>query len=346
MRSIRSIRSWFTEERASDGQQDYTSQLLAQSLAAARGIDGIKSTAAYRGALTLIGHSTGVATLTGQHSGSLQRHLSTIAREMVDTGQSDWLINIGSTGEVVLLPVTTAAVVGGPDPRTWIYSLTLPGPSETVTVQRSGESILSFRLRVDSKTPWRGRPAISAAGTGQLLCHLESQLRDEAKVAPARLITGGQVARQATDISASIRGGGIVTLLQAIASRDDPAGIRAGTIRNESSAASVALHEKLSTLICGAMGVPADLVMGSSSESGSRESFRRLASTTINNILVTISKEWELTMGTALEYSLDSLKSADDVSRARALGSRANAVQRLVQSGVELPQALAIAGVD
>ena len=265
---MRSIRSWFTEDRSSDPQLDYTGQLLAQSLAQARGIGGIKSTAAYRGGLTLIGHAVGVATLTGQHSGSLQPHLSTIAREMVDAGESNWLISVGSTGEVELLPVTTVAVVGGPDPRSWLYSLTLAGPTETVTVQRSGESILSFRLRVDSKSPWRGRPAISSSGTAQLLCQLESQLRDEAKVAPARLITGGQVADQAADISETIKGGGIVTLIQAIASRDDPAGIRAGTIKNESSAASVSLHEKLSTAILGAMGVPADLVLGSSSESG------------------------------------------------------------------------------
>ena len=95
---MRSLRSWFAEERASDVAPDYTSQILAQSLAAARGIDGIKSTAAFRGALTLIGHSAAVASLTGQHSGSLQPHLSTIARSMVSTGQSDWLINIGSAG--------------------------------------------------------------------------------------------------------------------------------------------------------------------------------------------------------------------------------------------------------
>ena len=343
---MRSLRSWFTEERASDVPQDYTSLLLAQSLAAARGIDGIKSTAAYRGALTLIGHSAGVATLTGQHAGSLQAHLSTIARSMVDTGQSDWLINVGSTGGVVLLPVTAAAVVGGPDPRTWIYTLTMPGPTETVTLQRPGESILSFRLRVDQKAPWTGKPAIDSTGTGQLLCQLESQMRDEAKVSPARLVTGGQVSTQAGDITETIKAGGIVTLIQAIASREDPAGIRAGTIKNEVTASGVSLHERLSTLICGAMGVPADLVMGSSSESGSRESFRRLASTTINNILTTVAREWQDKLGTALEWNTDLLRSADDVSRARATGSRANAVQRLVQSGVELPQALAIAGID
>ena len=343
---MRSLRSWFTEERASDVAPDYTTQIIAAQLAAARGIDGIKSTAAYRGALTLIGHSAGVATLTGHRSASLQGHLSTIARSMVDLGESNWLINVGSTGEVVLLPVSVAAVVGGPDPRTWLYTLTMQGPSQSVTLQRSGESILSFRLRVDQKTPWTGKPAIDSTGTGQLLAQLEAQMSAEARVTPARLITGGQVAGQAGDITDTIKAGGIVALIQAIASREDPSGIRAGTIKNEVTASGVSLHERLSTLILGAMGVPADLVMGSSSESGSRESFRRLASTTINSIVTTISREWESKMGTALEWDLDRLRSSDEVSRARAVGSRANAVSRLVASGLPLDQAMAVVGIE
>ena len=245
-----------------------------------------------------------------------------------------------------LLPVTVATVVGGPDPRTWIYTLTMPGPSEAVTLQRSGEAILSFRLRVDPRTPWKGRPAIDSTGTGQLLCQLEAQLIDEAKVRVARVISGGAVAEQSGDIAALVADGGVVGITQAIASRDDVSGIKAGVVRNEVTAPSVSLHTKLATMICGAMGCPPDLVLGSSSESGSRESFRRLASTTINNILTTVAREWESKMGTALEWNLDRLRSSDEVSRARATGSRATAVQRLVQSGVDLPQALAIAGID
>ena len=178
---MRSIRSWFTEERAAT--TDYTSALLAAQLSAARGDGGnIRAQAAYRGSLTLIGHSAGVAALTGLHSDALQGNLSTIAREMVDTGESNWLINVGSTGGVALLPCSVASVTGGPDPRGWIYSVQMPGPTETVTLQRSGESILSFRLRVDSKTPWKGKPAIDSFGTGQLLCQLEAQMTDEARV--------------------------------------------------------------------------------------------------------------------------------------------------------------------
>ena len=205
---MRSIKSWFTPEARASESQDYTSLLLNQALAAARGDYGsIKSNAAYRGSLTLIGHAAGVASLTGQHSEALQPHLSTIARSMIDTGESTWLIQVGVDGAVMLLPVTAAAVVGGPDPRSWVYQLTMPGPSETVTLQRSGESILSFRLRVDQNTPWKGKPAITAT-TGELLCRLESQMVAESKVTPARVIAVGAVPEQSGDVSELISAGG------------------------------------------------------------------------------------------------------------------------------------------
>ena len=163
---------------------------------------------------------------------------------------------------------------------------------------------------------------------------------------PARVLAGGDVGEQAGDISEIVGAGGVVGLTQALGSREDPSGIRAGVVRNETTAAGVSLHEKLSALICGAMGCPHDLVLGGSSESGSRESMRRLGSTTIQNILVTIVREWVDKMGTALEFDLDRLRSSDEVSRARAIGSRANAVSRLVDSGMALDSALAVVGID
>ena len=344
--SMKSIRSWFTEERASDVAPNYTDRILDAQLAAARGIDGIKSTAAYRGALTLISHSVGVASLTGQHSDRLQGHLSQIAREMVSAGESTWVISVSSTGGVELLPCSVLDVLGGPTPATWLYTLMLNGPSQTVTVQRPGESILSFRLRTDAKTPWRGRPAITAAGTAALLCELESQMHAESRVAPARVIAVGAVPSLSDDVSELIGAGGIVGVSQATGSREDSSPVKAGIIRNETPAPSVSLHTTLATMICGALGCPPDLVFGGNSESGSRESMRRFGSTTIQNLMVTIAREWQLKLGMELLWDLDQLRSSDEVSRARATGSRANAVQRLVQSGVELPKALAIAGID
>ena len=344
---MRSIRSWFTPETRASESQDYTSLLLDRSLAIARGDYGnIRSQAAYRGALSLIDHAAGVASLSGQHSDALQGHLSTIARSMVDTGESTWLIELGSDGGLRLVPVTVVDVRGSHDPRSWLYTLQAQGPSEAVTLQRPGESVLSFRLRVHGSTPWRGRPALDSTGTGALLCQLEAQMQLEAKVSPARVIAVGAVPSQSSDVSKLIGAGGIVGVSQAIASREDPNPVRAGVIRNEVTAPSVSLHEKLSIAICGAMGVPSDLVLGGTSESGSRESMRRFGSTTVQNLLVTIAREWESKMGTELQWNLDQLRSSDEVSRARATGSRANAVSRLVDSGVPLPQALAIAGIN
>ena len=182
--------------------------------------------------LTLIGAATGVASLTGQHSGALQGHLSTIARSMIDTGQSDWLINVGlhrgcSSVACHGFECSRLGRTRGHGSTHW----SVPGPTETVTLQRSGESILSFRLRVDPQTPWTGKPAIDSTGTGQLLCQLESQLRAESRLAPARVITGGAVADQAQDISELLSKGGVVGIVQAIASREDPSGIKAGVIR-------------------------------------------------------------------------------------------------------------------
>ena len=138
----------------------------------------------------------------------------------------------------------------------------------------------------------------------------------------------------------------MVGIVQAAGSKDDPSGVKAGVVRNEVSAPSVELHVQLERAICGALGVPADLVLGGTSESSARESFRRLASTTITNILTTISREWEAKMGTSLQWNLDQLRSSDEVSRARATGSKAQAVSRLVDSGLPLAQAMAVVGID
>ena len=343
---MRSLKSWFTEDRASDVAPTYTNQILGQAFEAARGIDGIKSTAAFKGSMTLIGAAAGVASLAGQHSASLQPHLSTIARSMVSAGQSDWLINIGSTGGVELLPCSVVDVVGGPTAGSWLYTVMLNGPSQTVTVQRPGESILSFRMRVDPRTPWRGRPAIGATGTGQLLSQLEAQLELESKVSPARVISVGHAAPQSVDISDLVGEGGVVGIVQAAGAKDDPTGVKAGVVRNETSAPTVELHAELQRAICGMLGCPADLVLGGTSESGARESFRRLASTTITNILTVVVAEWVAKMGTALQWDLDRLRSSDEVSRARAVGSRAQAVGRLVDSGLPLNQAMAVVGID
>ena len=93
------------------------------------------------------------------------------------------------------------------------------------------------------------------------------------------------------------------------------------------------------------MGVPSDLVVGSGSSVSARESYRRLASATIFPLLQTIMQEWSRKVG-PVTFDLSALRASDQVGISRALGSRANAVSKLVLAGVSLDEALSLAGVD
>ena len=146
---IERIKSWLQESRASD--TDYTAQMIAASFAAARGLDGVRGSSAYQSCVNLISASASIAELEGQHSEALQKHLGTIARALVDQGESAWLIDADGEGRMRLLPATVENVIGLASPETWTYSLTQPGPSQTVTVYRVGASLLHFRANVNQR---------------------------------------------------------------------------------------------------------------------------------------------------------------------------------------------------
>ena len=248
---------------------------------------------------------------------------------------------------LTLLPCKISSVTGGADPKDWRYSLIRSGPSENTVIEREAAGVLSFRVNAEPGRPYRGiAPLETSNATGALLAALEAQLKREATVLPTRIITGGGVAPQAGDIEKSVRRGGIVTLVQgSMLSRDDPSGVKAGTIRNETTASVVELREQLERAVCAAMGVPGGLILSGDDGAAARENFRFFASSTIAPLLRTVQTEWEAKIA-ALKFNLDALRASDETARARALGSRAQAVSKLVASGVSLDEALSLAGVD
>ena len=295
--------------------------------------------------MNLIAASASIAELSGEHSESLRPKLGAIVRQMVDTGESVWMIEVDSEGRLMLSPATVQTVTGSASPASWRYTLTRPGPSETMAVELPAEAVVAFRLNPDTRTPWRGRAALEASNsTGALLSGLEKQLELESRVKPTRIVTAGGHKGQAKDIEESVKRGGIVTLIQAIASRDDPSGVKAGSIRNESTAAVVSLHEQLSNQICACLGVPPELLTGAS-EAGGRESFRRFAASTIAPLLTLVKMEWELKIG-PLNFELHDLRAGDISARARAVGSRSVAFKNFVSGGVSVDRALVLAGLN
>ena len=336
------IKSWFTETRASD--TDYTAVALAAIQAAARGFDGVRATGSYVSALNLIESSAAIADLSGDHAEALGPHIGSIARALVDRGESTWLPEVDTDGRLMLLPCKISSVFGTATPATWTYSVFRQGPSETLTINRPAAAVLSFRMHVDP--PWRGRPALEASNsTGALLSSIEKQMATESRFEPTRIVSIGITKEQRTGVKQTLAAGGIVTVSGgSLGSKDAAYALGTGVIKNETSTSVGALHGDLSRLIFGALGVPPDLLMGGS-EAGSRESFRRFAASTIAPILTVIKREWEAKIG-ALAFNMDELRAGDISARSRSVGTRSAAFKNLVAGGVPVARALEISGLE
>ena len=336
------LRSKFAETRAAG---DYTQLLLSQQLAAARGAGSVRESAVYASCLNLIESASSSAELEGQYSSTLQAKLGGIVKEMVHSGQSAYELVIGSGGRLELQPVQITDVYGGVAEETWIYRLTRPGPSSTETVIRPQEGVLNFRLHPDPRTPWRGAASLPPTNTtATLLSKMETQLTSEAAFKPARILAAGLAKEQRTAVMNSIAAGGIISFPQARTGSDSKA-VHTGVVTGEYSAAGVELFGQVAALICTTLGCPADLIQATGSDTSSKESFRRFALSTIAPLLEIVMAEWGRLVS-PMQYDLTRLRAADAVSISRAIGSKAKAVSTLVQSGMDLPEALSVVGIE
>ena len=145
---------------------------------------------------------------------------------------------------------------------------------------------------------------------------------------------------QRDSVASVIKAGGIVTISGGKGSGEATKALEVGVLGGEFTAAGVQLHEQLSGLISSTLGVPPDLLLPGS-ESGSRESFRRFAATTISALLEAIKIEFAAKIG-PLEISMDRLRAGDISARSRATGSRAVAFKNLVAGGVDIDRALQV----
>ena len=336
------LRSRLTETRAAG---DYTAQVINQLHAAASGIGSVRQSAVYASCLHLIESASSSAELEGQHSASLQPRLGAIVKEMVDRGQSAFELVIGGGGRLELQAVNILEVFGSVAPETWLYKIERPGPRSTETTIRPQESVLNFRLRPSPRSPWKGSPALPAGNTtANLMGKMESQLVAEAAMRPARVLVGGMAPDQRKDIVDSITAGGIVAFPQSRMGSESKA-LSTGEVGGAYSTAGVDLFGQVGAMICTTLGVPPDLVQGGGSDTSSKESFRRFALATIGPLLETVMAEWTRLVG-EMSFDLSRLRAADAVSIARATGSKATAVGKLVAAGVALDEALSIAGID
>ena len=88
---------------------------------------------------------------------------------------------------------------GSADRESWVYRLTLPGPSVTTTVRASADRVIHIRQNSDPTCPWRGRSGLEVAqSSGGLASTLVHALTAEGEVPISRIIPQPQGDSQST----------------------------------------------------------------------------------------------------------------------------------------------------
>ena len=271
--------------------------------------------------------------------------LALIGRSLVRTGEVVFLIDTVS-GDLRLVPADTHDVMGGPFPETWRYNLTLGGPSRTLTYDSvPAASVLHFRYAVDASRPWRGNSPIEVASlAGKLSAETVRQLSDESSGPVGRLL--GIPADGADDSVATLKtdirdARGRVALLE---SGDwDSAGsgavqLKAERFGAEPPAALVNLADYASREVIAAVGLHSGLWGGAGGAATTREAWRLCLFSVLSPLGKLVETELRDKLDSDVTLSWQELRASD-------LSGRARAFQSMVGGGMDVAQAVSIAGL-
>ena len=330
----------------------YSDAVVASIVASAGGpsLAAVGATGALEAASSLVARSFASALVRSESAqvvGALSPSvLSSIGRAMVRTGECIFLITTDG-GRLSLLPASSWDIQGGPAEDSWIYRLTIPGPTRIQTHIVPAQGVVHIRLQSDPSASWRGvAPLRSAYLAGKLSASTVAALADEVAGMP----TGGLLEvpvdgadKSVDQLRADLKNlRGSLSLVESGDWGDVGAGRQRGgwqvsRIGADPPRALIELAGLASREVFNAVGIPIGLMSDATPGTGQREAFRRLAATLLGMSRVT---EAELTEKLESETKLDfaHMMSADVVGKARAAGS-------LVKAGVEVERALGLAGL-
>ena len=283
---------------------------------------------------------------------------SRMARELMLTGEAVRLIEVRD-GMVQLLEVsnwTIHSVAGGVSPSDWSYKLTIPAPGGSVTRNVTSDSVIHVRLHVDPARPWQGRnplaacPAFSEASR-RLERYLEIELRTPVgKIIP---VPQAQADYETADGSVSSPLKELKDGLQALDGRIATPETMNNTGDGRGSApardwipqplqpifpASMPnVLEATRSSVYAACGVPSAL--WSSGAASTREAFRAFLVSCLQPLTAIMADEIDRKLETRVVFDFGALLSGDVATKARA-------TKGLVEAGVKLDSALAMAGLN
>ena len=268
--------------------------------------------------------------------------LALIGRDLIRRGESLHLVEVAG-GEVMLRPVGSWDVRGGPHEQDWWYRCDLFGPSGNVSRFVPSAAVVHVRYAVDAARPYYGLGPIQiAAAAGRLAAATSASLADEAGRPHGSFLVLPDPSKADT-ISAQIKTaqgkvlgveGGDWNVEQGGMNRAEFSEKRFGA---DPPAGLVAIHAQAFDQVCAACGLTGLFSAGSDS-AGRREAYRQALHTVIAPLGRIVAHELTAKMDRPIVLDWAELKAGDIAGRSRAFAS-------LVNGGMSLQDAAAASGV-
>ena len=175
-----------TEVRS--GENSYTDLILAGLLAQqGRGAAAAEwATGAVQSAAGLWARCLSVA--TSDLEPVTPEVLGAIGFDLAVVGEHVSVLQVDGTGRVALLRASSWNIAGGPDPRSWLYDVSLSSPTGAHTRVVPADGVLHVRYLPDNRTPWRGvAPWKRAPSLSKLTAEVEAALIREVRL-PTKII--------------------------------------------------------------------------------------------------------------------------------------------------------------
>ena len=283
---------------------------------------------------------------------------SRIARELMLCGEAVRLIDVRD-GTVHLLEVsnwTIQSEAGAVSPRDWSYKLTIPAPGGAVTRNVTNDAVIHVRIHVDPAFPWQGRnPLAACPAFSEASRRLESYLSVELRTPVGKLIpipaaasdyetAEGEIISPLKQIKEGLSklDGGIATPETMMNTGDGRGSAPARDWVPQALGPvfpqwSPEILESTRSSVYAACGVPSAL--WTSGAASTREAFRSFLVSCLTPLSQVIKAELDTKLESTIMFDFSPLLSTDITAKARA-------VKGLVDAGMELNDALQIAGLN
>ena len=243
-------------------------------------------------------------------------------------GEHVSVLQVDGAGRVSLLRASSWNISGTADPATWLYDVSLSGPTGTHTRVVPAAGVLHVRYLPDNRTPWRGvAPWKRAPSLSKLTAEVEAALIREVRLPTKIIIPMPQGANIDTN---TLRSDFQNQDYQVAFPTTTSAGFGGGRssapltdwkvtrLKSEPEEALVGLCKDVPGQIGVLYGIPNVLTSGSGSETQTREAFRRFVLTAVEPIALIVSRELTRVFEVPVELDLSELAHADIAGRARA----------------------------